>query len=107
MLELLIGLADRMSFLMSDEKQPDKVGYFFWHLVLNLRLAKLKDDIYDELNGDFFVDEAVQRVLDRSYERDGNGGLFPLKRPSKNQRTVEIWYQMQAWLGEHCDIQLE
>ena len=107
MLEFLIGVAKRMSFLMGGENEPSKTKEYFWHLIKNLRLLKLDDERYWELNGEFFVDDAVQRVLDRTYGSDGNGGLFPLRFPSEDQRGVDIWMQMHAWLNEHCTINID
>jgi hypothetical protein len=37
-------------------------------------------------------------------DTDGSGGLFPLKNPQQNQRTTEIWYQMNAWLMENSNV---
>ena len=105
MLEFLIGLARRMDFLMGDEENHLHTGYYFWRMIDNLRLYKLSDDRFDELNGEFFVQEAVDRVLFRTYETDGNGGLFPLRHSKKDQRKVEIWYQMQEWLLESGDVE--
>lgn len=107
MLEFLIGLCRRMSFVMGTDENDLHTAHYFWKLIDNLRLMKLDDDRYDELNGDFFVGEAVERVLYRNYAWDGNGGLFPLDRCVHDQRKVEIWYQMQQWLLESGDVEME
>ena len=77
---------------------------YFWRLVSNLGLYRCTDDKWYAMNGEFFVDDAVCRVNDRLYNADGSGGLFPLRQASKDQRAVEIWYQMQAWLLENSDV---
>ena len=109
MLEFLIGISKRMSFVMCEDEMniEEKTGHYFWKLIRNLRLLKLDDERYSVLNGDFYVQEAVDRVLLRSYDRNGDGGLFPLKGDYGDQRDVEIWYQMQFWLGEHVEIEVE
>lgn len=107
MLEFLIGIAQRMSYIMGTEDNELHTAHYFWKMIGNLRLGKLDDERYDALNGDFFVEEAVSRVLFRTYEWDGGGGLFPLKRCVHDQRKVEIWYQMQNWLLESGDAELE
>lgn len=105
MLEFLVGMAEKMSFLMSDEKnQAYKRTEYFWHLIRNLRLLRLTDDIFDERHGEFHVRDAVERVVNRTYDANGDGGLFPLRNPKEDQRYVDIWYQMHAWLAEHCSI---
>lgn len=107
MLEFLIGLAKRMDFIMYEEGNHLDTEHYFWALIGNLRLAKLDDDRFDMMKGDFFVQEAVDRVLFRTYEADGSGGLFPLRHADKDQRTVEIWYQMNRWLMESGDFEVE
>ncbi len=104
MLEFIIGLAKRMSFLMGEEDHPSKTPYYFWRIIGNLGLMRATDSNQYTM---FLVEDAVNHVLDRSYEASGVGGLFPLKHPSEDQRKVEIWYQMQAWLSEHCAIDIE
>ena len=106
MLEFLIGLAKRMSFVMCDGEDDigAKTGHYFWKLIRNLRLLKFDDEHFDELNGDFFVQEAVDRVLLRTYDSNGDGGLFPLHGDYGDQKCAEIWYQMQFWLSEHLEI---
>ena len=102
-LEFLLGLSKRMSFLMHGEGNSH-TEYYFWRLIVNLGLIKCTDDHWYEMNGEFFVDDAVYRVNERVYSGDGRGGMFPLSRPSRDQRGVEIWYQMQAWLMENSDV---
>lgn len=45
-----------------------------------------------------FVKLRVAVVLERKYDEFGNGGLFPLRSPSKDQRRVEIWYQLCEYI---------
>ena len=103
-LEFLIGLARRMSFLMYGEGCHHHTEFYFWELVGNLGLDKCTDGKWYAMNGEFFVEDAVNRVNGRMFSRDGSGGLFPLRRFDRDQRSVEIWYQMQAWLMENSDV---
>lgn len=107
MLEMIVALAKRINYLMGSENNPHHTGYWFFKIVENLGLMKLDDDRYDILNGDFYVQDAADRLIFRLYDEDGKGGMFPLNNPSNDQRTVEIWYQMQAWLIENDDISLD
>lgn len=104
MLEFLVALSRRMSFLTYGEGNHGQTEYYFWKLIGNLGLKKVTDDKWHFINGDFFTEDAVWRVNERQYMPDGSGGLFPLKRPNQDQRTVEIWYQMNAWLMENSNI---
>lgn len=38
--------------------------------------------------------EAAHRVMDRDYSYNGEGGLFPLQNPPRDQRLVELLYQL-------------
>ena len=107
MLEFFIAIARRMSFLMYGNNNMHRTAYYFWRIMANLNLLKLDNDKWDYLNGDFFVGDAVWRVQNRDFDYNGNGGMFPLRCPKEDQREVEFWYQMQAWLGENCEISLD
>jgi len=92
MLEFLVALAIRLNEADYDPEYPDKVGVWFWTLMQNLEIIDLG---YDE------VVTAFNNINLRDYAADGYGGLFPLERPREDQRDVEIWYQMQAYLLEN------
>jgi hypothetical protein len=46
----------------------------------------------------------MERCVWRTYEPNGVGGFFPLENPNEDQREVELWYQMSAYVD---DIQNE
>lgn len=92
-LEMLVALSRRLDFLTNGS-----VRFWFWKLLGHLDLEKYNDNIlypYDQ------IDAILDIVIWRLYESDGTGGLFPLKNPRRDQRNVEIWYQMQAYLIEN------
>ncbi len=93
MLELLIALARRLDFETGD----DPVEVWFWVLMENIGLGNAHDA---RPLPAYLVDEALDRVIWRTYDPTGRGGLFPLKRPKENQQQVEIWYQKEAYLLE-------
>ena len=107
MFEVLVALAKRMSFIMSNEHEPHLIAKYFWAIITNLGLERCSDDNWISVNGEFRVEEAMNRVLDRTYDANGSGGLFPLQRIRADQRHMEIWYQMQCWLTEHAENLLE
>lgn len=96
-LEMLIGLSRRLSF-EADGEPPE----WFWILISNLRLSKYDDNYYEPENIHKFmnIDRKMEKVIWRTYDYTGNGGLFPLANPEENQTEVEIWYQMNAYLLE-------
>lgn len=97
-LEMIIGLAARMEnqFLTSFD-EGDRTGQWFWMMITNLGLNRLDDDNFNEETADWFTD----RFLDREYDYNGEGGgLFVVERPFQDLRDVDIWTQMNWYLGE-------
>jgi hypothetical protein len=94
-LEMLIALARRLSFEMDGP-----VRNWFWHLLGNLHLEECTDAKYNP-RMQSAIDEILDAVVWRTYNWDGQGGLFPLKYPGRDQRQVEIWYQMAAYFLEN------
>lgn len=91
-LEMLIAFSRRAAF-ETDDSPID----WFWMMLSNLGIAHINDSVV-------FNDRAVQDILDRfvwrTYNSNGLGGLFPLKKTKKNQRKVEVWYQFNEYLLE-------
>jgi len=46
------------------------------------------------------VDEILESLIWRTYDPDGHGGFFPLRRPKGDQTEEEIWHQMNLYVGE-------
>lgn len=99
-LEMLIALSDRLTF-----EAGGSTGPWFWKLVENLGLKQYTDDIY-EISIEEEVDEVLDRLINRTYERDGSGGLFPVRQDPRDQRKVEILYQMSSYLLENDFINI-
>lgn len=93
-LEMLIALSRRAAF----QSYSDPIEWF-WHLVENLDLRQFSDENFMELESRQ-IRHTLDVVVSREYASDGQGGLFPLKNPPKDQRKVELWYQMAAYLLE-------
>jgi hypothetical protein len=96
MLEMLIGLARRMAFEI--DGFPEE---WFWHLLRVLDIAKYNDDMFKRRPCADHIDKVLDRVIWRTYNHDGKGGLFPLRNPSEDQTKVEIWYQLSAYVLEN------
>ena len=108
MLELVIGLARRMEFELSGvEYEEDKTSTYFWELLENANLTTFDDDYFGS-NDEGDVTEEIFDILDkineREYSANGEGGFFPLKSPKADQRDVELWYQMQAYIYERYGV---
>lgn len=107
-LEMLIALARRMAYMLSDEHtdEDSTIPDFFWIFIRNLGLEEYTDEVLiggDEPGEAECVDSIVERLVERTYMSDGWGGIFPLRNPPGDQRTTEIWYQMQAYMIENFE----
>jgi len=91
--EMLLGLSRRVSF--HEDGPPSE---WFWVLLQNLGLSVYHDRTQIP---EFDIDDILDRVIWRQYSPNGKGGLFPLKHPNGDQRKVELWYQMNAYLLEN------
>jgi hypothetical protein len=94
--EMMVGLA-RRAYFQTDKPETD--GWFRKFLV-NLGLDMYTDANYNEVS-ERYVDEILDRFINRHYRRNGRGGLFPLENPNGDQTKVELWYQMHAYIIEN------
>lgn len=100
-LELILGLALRMSFITSKT-----VGECFLYLLRNLGF--IATETYFVQNDHEFVRHVCDRINNRQYGLNGQGGLFPLKEPTSPPQTeVEIWDQMHAWIHENLSLEIQ
>lgn len=92
MLEMLVSLSERMAFQLNGD-----LSDCFWDILGNVELSSFDDD--GSFDAEVVLD-ILERINNRSYESDGYGGLFPLRSPAKDQRDVELLYQMYAYIQE-------
>jgi len=92
MLEMLIALSRRLSF--QTDREPH---LWFWDLLKNIDLDGFNDR---QRFSDQYVEDVLEQVIWRTYTHNGKGGLFPLEGPCDDQRHVEIWYQLSAYILE-------
>ena len=95
-LEMMIALSIRIEeHIMSDYAVGDRTGQWFWTMIVSLGLGSQTDDDFDIL----IVAHTVSRLLNRTYDPDGRGGLVTIPDCPKDLREVEIWYQLQWYLN--------
>lgn len=101
-LEMMIALARSADFMCGEEAGKDTESWF-WEMLRNLEITKYTDDI---LYGTSIEDvkNTLRIFINRRYEKNGIGGLFPLMRPKKDQRRVELWYQLAAYIEENYTV---
>lgn len=105
MLEMLIALAVRLHYEM-DGFMVGEVPDMFWRMMRNCGLDKFTDEYanYGWNRFEVEVDEILDRINNRTYERNGVGGLFPLMHSRIDVRKQELHAQMGAWCIEHMGL---
>lgn len=101
-LEVLVILAMKMVYLSDDSpvrNDDDQVGYFYHEMLHNLGIDE--DFGGTSESKEKLIRKVITKCLKRRYSKDGSGGLFPLRRPREDQRGVELWYQMNAYMIEN------
>ena len=89
-LEMIIAFTRRAAFVTERSARD-----WFWQILENLELT--------DFNDSFFVSEQkvadiLDRLIWRTYDYNGQGGMWPLRYPGHDQREVEIWYQFCEYL---------
>lgn len=101
MFELIIALGYRCESIMVDQNENIPMRDWFWRIVANVSLDRYTDYMFDDVD----IDIILTTIINRTYHPSGRGGLFPLKKPErsikKDQRKVELWYQMSSYLVEN------
>jgi hypothetical protein len=92
-LEMLIAFAKRAEHMTDIPYQM-----WFWEFLKNLGLDDMSDAVDAEPQD---IVESLTVFLNREYDPDGIGGLFPMDDPPTDQREVEIWYQFCQYLDDH------
>jgi hypothetical protein len=95
MLEVLYGLARQ-----ADDMIPIMVPTWFEIFFTNLGLVKYNDE-YCLKHNTYPMVRRLVRFNNRDYRSDGLGGIFPLRKSDGDQREVELWRQMGAWMTEN------
>lgn len=96
-LEVLIGLSRRLAFVAEGEAEN-----WAWRLIQNLEIDKCWDPISARKLRDLY--DKLDALIWRTYHSDGQGGFFPLAWPEEDQRKVELWYQLNAYVEEQTDM---
>lgn len=94
-LEMLGALSIRCyNEIMYDPDSEDKSHEWFWEMITNLGLSGMDDWHFDE---DRF-DHIMEKLNNRTYDKDGFGGPFYIAGYSKDMRKIELWYQLNQYI---------
>jgi hypothetical protein len=94
-LEMFIAFSKRAAFIT--DRSPQE---WFWEFIGNLGLASFNDAGFNL----FILTDILYTFIWRTYDYHGNGGMFPIRHPRRDQREVEIWYQFCDYLEEQEDL---
>ncbi len=97
-LEMMIALAGR--FDGNAGFDPEEAYLNFWTMMENIGLDYYDDSRYSERE----VWGILHILQNRTYDFNGHGGLFPLKKAKNDQRKEELWNQLQAWEIENYGV---
>lgn len=95
-LEMMVGLAYRVENQIMGEVGDEDVGRWFWNMVDNMYLGNMDNGNYDEL----YVQQSIDILLDRNYQRNGSGGLYLIADSDRDAREMTIWAQMCHYLND-------
>lgn len=102
MLELIRSLAMRCAEMSFDSTELLTITEWFWKMLSYVGLTKFVDSEYLDNGGSEAVRTILYRIINRTYKRNGQGGLLPLKNPKCDQRRVDLWDQMNEYVSENC-----
>lgn len=90
-LEMMIALAIRCEEdFMDDPAAGNRVGQWFWTMIVNLGLGQMNDENYNSR----LTKIKIRKFLNREYQPNGKGGLFAIENCDEDLREIEIWYQL-------------
>lgn len=101
-LEVLIALCNRIDAEYLGNPNNPRPDIIFWEILCNLGLDSVcftDSRIKNPSNLRNFY-RIIDNFMDRNYDFNGKGSLFPLKSVSFDASEMEIWDQMQAYLSE-------
>lgn len=90
-LEMLIALSIRCenTFAYNPEYE-DRTFIWFWEMISNMGLTgHITNDDFDST----FIENKINRCLERRFESNGRGGLFILPERKEDIRDIDFWKQ--------------
>jgi len=102
-LEMMIALAIRIDGILAGLDSKRNIDVWFNEMLENLQLETYESwmDEAEIIRIRQENDRKLNIFMNRDYQRNGGGGLFPLRSAKMDQRKVELWYQMMAYLNQN------
>lgn len=96
-LEMLVALAKRIDSEYIGDPSDEHPEIIFWEMLSNLGLDKCSNRRFRRNH----VQNILTIWLRRDFERNGDGSIFPIRHPNRDQTEIEIWSQMNEYLTEN------
>ncbi len=95
--EMMIGLVLRCDeTIMRDATHGNRTSLWFYKMICSLHLDMMDDEHFDE----DYCNVAIERMLNRQYLPNGDGGLFTVRKQNVDMRKEEYWYQAMIFFNE-------
>lgn len=99
-LEVLVSIATYVAEdVIGTHYNTRRTYEWFWMMIDNLGLRGVGD--VDDPAVKNYICKTVDRWLSRKFDYNGNGSPFPIKRPKEDQRKMEIWKQICAYIVDN------
>ena len=108
-MELLVVLAEKMAYDLADSEYEARTGKWFMEMLGNCGLDEETNGVFEDDDNSFKKEvfkiiHAFTVINLRQFGWDGEGGLFPLRWPKRDQRYAELIMQMNDYIEENYDI---
>lgn len=104
-LEMLIAFARRIEGIMGDVNTGDRTRVWFWEMLRNLGLkpySNIRMEYEDSRENDILeISMILSRWMNREFDCDGVGSVFPLRVAMHDQRERTLVYQMYDYIFEN------
>lgn len=105
MMELLLVLAEKMNYDLSDSEYESGTGKWFREMLENCGLIlDCNSTFLENKQKENEVHDILDVIIFRKFGWDGEGGLFPLRWAKHDQRDMELIIQMNDYIEENYDI---
>lgn len=101
MLEMMVALCLRIEeHITGDPDVGDQTTKWFKAMLKSSKLDSMDNDHFSEL----IATNMIRTINERRYAKNGDGGLFRLRKSRRDLRGVEIWYQAMWYIDEALNI---